>query len=186
MGLLAYRRGVGKGWADARWLAEAGCAGKRPSGLGSSPSRASGEPVLQGIVAVPHEVVGCGGDVVEAGGADDCEGEIAEGSVVCRAVAGVHPARDLPEGGVAPAVVLDFKGPMSAVEGEETLRRCLCMGERGDPVRWRSFRIWRAFARGSCGTSAARAGSWTSRRAGICIRWSGYPGGREAASPARR
>ncbi len=115
MGLLPHRRGVGKGLAGARWLAETGCAGKRLSGLGSSLSRTSGEPVLQGIDLVPLEVVSCRGDAVEAGGEDDCEGKNAVG-------------------GVASAVVPDFKGPMSAVAGEETLRRCLCAGERGNPV----------------------------------------------------
>ena len=64
MGFLAHRRGVGKGSAGARWLSEVGCAGKRLSGLGSSPSRALGEHVLHGIVAVPLEVVRCGEEVV--------------------------------------------------------------------------------------------------------------------------
>ena len=75
-----------------------------------------GEDVLQGIVAVPLEVVGCGGDAVEAGGEDDCEGEVAEGGVVCRAVAGAHQAGVFPEGGIASAVILVLDGPMSAVE----------------------------------------------------------------------
>ena len=102
--------------------------------MGSSLAWTFGEQMLQGVVPVPLEVVGCGGDAVEAGGEDDCEGEVAEGGVVCRAVAGAHQAGVLPERGIAPAVVLVLDGPMSAVEGEETLWRCLCMGERGDPV----------------------------------------------------
>ena len=85
MGLPAHRRGVGKRLAGARWLAEAGCAGKRLSGLGSGLSRTFGEHVLQGIFAVPPGGVGCGGDAVETGGEDDCEGEVAEGGIVCLA-----------------------------------------------------------------------------------------------------
>ena len=46
---------------------------KRVSGKGSSLTWTFGEHVLQGIVAVPLEVVGCGGDAVEAGGEDDCD-----------------------------------------------------------------------------------------------------------------
>ena len=129
-----WRTGAGKGLAGARWLSEVGLAGKRLSGMGSSLTWTFGEHVLQDVVPVPLEVVGCGGDAVEAGGEDNCEGEVAEGGVVCRAVAGAHQAGVLPEGGVAPTVVLVFDGPMSAVEGEETLWRCLCMGERGGPA----------------------------------------------------
>ena len=134
MEFLAHGRGVGNGLAGARWLSEVGCAGKRLSEMGSSLTWAFGEHVLQGIVAVPLEVVGCGGDAVEACSEDDCEGKVAEGSVVCRAVAGALQAGVLPEGGIASAVVRVFDGPMSWVEGEETLWRCLCMGERGDPA----------------------------------------------------
>ena len=98
-----------------------GFAGKRLSGMGSSLTWTFGEHALQGIVAVPLEVVGCGGDAVEAGGEDDCEGEVAEGGVVCRAVAGAYQAGVLPERGIAPAVVLAVKIPIfSCIGGAET------------------------------------------------------------------
>ena len=67
--------GLGRDWPALggfwKWVA-----GKRLSGMGSSLTWTFGEHVLQGIVAVPLEVVGCGGDAVEAGGEDDCEGEV--------------------------------------------------------------------------------------------------------------
>ena len=124
-----WRNDAGKGLAGARWLSGVGFVGKRFSGMGSSLTWTFGEHVLQGVVPVPLEMVGCGGDAVEACGEDNCGG-----GVVCRAVSGAHQAGVLPESGVAPAVVLVFDCPMSTVEGEETLWRCLCMGERGDPV----------------------------------------------------
>ena len=81
MGLPAHRRGVGKGLAGVRWLSEADCVGKRLSALGSSRSRTFGGHVLQGIVAVPLELVGCGRGAVGAGGKVESEGEAAEGGV---------------------------------------------------------------------------------------------------------
>ena len=89
--------------------------------MGSSLAWTFGEQMLQGVVPVPLEVVGCGGDAVEAGGEDDCAGEVAEGGVVCRAVAGAYQAGVLPERGIAPAVVLAVKIPIfSCIGGAET------------------------------------------------------------------
>ena len=140
MELLAHRRGVGKGLAGVRWFSEVDCAGKWLSGMGSSLSRTFGEHVLHGIVAVPLEVVGCG--------EDGCEGEVAEGGVF----AGPWPVRikqaSSRKAVSRTAVVLDLDGRMSAVEGEATIGRCQCMGERGDPARWGLCQIWRAPTRG--------------------------------------
>ncbi len=86
-------------------------------------ARAFDEDVLQGVVAVCVEVIGCRGEAVEVLARDDRKSEIAERDMVCGAVSGARQAGVLAEAGVSASVVSVLDHPMYPVADEALSRQ---------------------------------------------------------------
>ena len=142
MELPAHRRGVGKGLAGARWLAETGCAGKRLSELGASLLRAFGEHVLQGIVAVALEVAGCGGARSKPAVRMIARGRSLKAVWFALPLAGAQHPGVLPKGGIAPAKASSWRenadGSADRIRKRASARAGWaqgCVGEMAEPDR---------------------------------------------------